>query len=72
MAITGELSTIIKEQSLMVAMVKGLVIVTRCAHPGAVNIVKKTMELTNMEVHLVLGGFPLGGASENKILSIIE
>jgi len=71
-ATTGELGTTIKEQSLVVATAKGLVIVTGCAHPGVVNIVKKAKELTGMEVHLVLGGFHLGGASENKILSIIE
>jgi 7,8-dihydropterin-6-yl-methyl-4-(beta-D-ribofuranosyl)aminobenzene 5'-phosphate synthase len=71
-ATTGELGTTIKEQSLIVATAKGLVIVTGCAHPGVVNIVKKAKELTGMEVHLVLGGFHLGGASENKILSIIE
>ena len=71
-ATTGELGTAIKEQSLIVATAKGLVIVTGCAHPGVVNIAKKAKELTNMEVHLVLGGFHLGGASENMILSIIE
>jgi len=71
-ATTGELGTTIKEQSLIVATAKGLVIVTGCAHPGVLNIVKKAMELTGMEVHLVLGGFHLGGASENKILSTIE
>lgn len=71
-ATTGELGTAIKEQSLIVATAKGLVIVTGCAHPGVVNIVKEAKEMTGLEVHLVLGGFHLGGASENMILSIIE
>ena len=71
-ATTGELGTAIKEQSLIVAKEKGLVIVTGCAHPGVANIVKKAKELTGMGVYLVLGGFHLSGASENTILSIIE
>lgn len=71
-ATTGELGTAIKEQSLIVATVKELFIITGCAHQGVVNIVKKAKELTGMEVYLVLGGFHLGGASGNTILSITE
>ena len=69
---TGELGTAIKEQSLILSTAKGLVMVTGCVHPGVVNIVKEARGLTGMEVHLVLGGFHLGGASENVILSVIE
>ena len=71
-ATTGELGTAIREQSLVLATAKGLVIITGCAHPGVVNIVKEAKQLTGMEVHLVLGGFHLGGASENMIISVIE
>lgn len=71
LATTGELDAI-KEQSLMIAMSKGLVVITGCAHPGVVNIVKKAKELTDMDIYLVMGGFHLTGASESTILSIIE
>lgn len=71
LATTGGLDTI-REQSLMIATSKGLVVVTGCAHPGVINIVKKANELTGMEVYLVMGGFHLTGASESTILSIIE
>jgi 7,8-dihydropterin-6-yl-methyl-4-(beta-D-ribofuranosyl)aminobenzene 5'-phosphate synthase len=71
-ATTGELGATIKEQSLIVSTVKGLVIVAGCAHPGVANIVEKAKELTGMEVHIVLGGFHLSGESENMISSIIE
>ncbi|MGQ9552406.1 MAG: MBL fold metallo-hydrolase [Candidatus Bathycorpusculaceae bacterium] len=71
-ATTGELGATIKEQSLILTTVKGLIIVAGCAHPGVVNIVEKAKELTGMEVYLVLGGFHLSGESENRISSIIE
>lgn len=71
-ATTGELGTTIKEQSLLVATRRGLIIVTGCAHPGVVNIVRRAKELTGMEPYLILGGFHLIGVPEDKILSIIE
>jgi 7,8-dihydropterin-6-yl-methyl-4-(beta-D-ribofuranosyl)aminobenzene 5'-phosphate synthase len=69
---TGELGGGIKEQSLMIETAQGLVVITGCAHPGIVNIVRRAKELTGGEVYLVLGGFHLGGASEAKIASIVE
>jgi len=55
---TGELGTWIKEQSLIVSTEKGLIVITGCAHPGVVNIVKKAKEMFPEEkVYLVLGGF---------------
>jgi 7,8-dihydropterin-6-yl-methyl-4-(beta-D-ribofuranosyl)aminobenzene 5'-phosphate synthase len=69
---TGELGDGIKEQSLVVETSQGLVVITGCAHPGVVNIVRRAKELTGGEVYLVLGGFHLGGASEAGIASIVE
>jgi len=69
---TGELGAGIKEQSLVIETSQGLVVITGCAHPGVVNIVRRAKELTGGEVHLVLGGFHLGGASEAEIAAIVE
>ncbi len=69
---TGELGTWIKEQSLIINTDKGLVVITGCAHPGIVNIVRKAKELLDKNVYLVLGGFHLGGASESELKSIVE
>jgi 7,8-dihydropterin-6-yl-methyl-4-(beta-D-ribofuranosyl)aminobenzene 5'-phosphate synthase len=69
---TGELGDSIKEQSLVVETSQGLVVITGCAHPWVVNIVRRAKELTGGEVHLVLGGFHLGGASESRIAGVIE
>jgi len=70
---TGELGGIwLKEQSLIIDTKKGLIVVTGCAHPGIVNIVKKARELTNKDVYLVMGGFHLMASSEKEVKQIIK
>jgi len=69
---TGEMGTMIKEQSLAIPTDKGLIVITGCAHPGVVNIVKKAKELTGEEVLLVMGGFHLLGHSDAQIKRIIS
>ncbi len=55
---TGELPGPPEEQSLVIHSREGLVIITGCAHPGVVNIVKKAKEMFPKEdIYLVLGGF---------------
>ncbi len=70
-ATTGVLGRAIEEQSLMVETSRGLVLVTGCAHPGIVNIVRRAKELTGEEIHLVVGGFHLASKSEEEINRII-
>lgn len=60
---TGELDGGIKEQSLIMKTKEGLVVVTGCAHPGVVNIVRKAKEIVEDRVYLVLGGFHFPPAS---------
>jgi 7,8-dihydropterin-6-yl-methyl-4-(beta-D-ribofuranosyl)aminobenzene 5'-phosphate synthase len=71
LATVGELNGI-KEQSLIVSSSKGLIMVTGCAHPGIVNVLKKAKELTGRDIYLAIGGFHLSRKSEKTILSIIE
>ena len=55
---TGELYGPPEEQSLVINSKKGLIIITGCAHPGVVNIVRKAKEIWPEEnVYLVVGGF---------------
>jgi len=68
---TGELGDWIKEQSLVIETSRGLVVITGCAHPGVVNIVRRAKELTGGDVYLVLGGFHLGGARRRRVECII-
>lgn len=49
-----------------------MVVITGCAHPGIVSILKKSGELTNGSVYLVIGGFHLSGTSEQEIKNIVE
>ena len=71
---TGELYGPPKEQSLVINSKKGLIVITGCAHPGIVNIVKKAKEMfPQKEVYLVLGGFhhpPKRVVSELKELKV--
>lgn len=69
---TGELGGPIPEQSMVVRTGQGLVIITGCAHPGVVNIVRKAKEILNGAIYLVLGGFHLGGLSDAEIKGIIS
>lgn len=69
---TGEMGNWMKEQSLIVRTPKGMVIITGCAHPGVVNIVKRAKELFEDEVLLVMGGFHLMGKSRSEIETIIS
>lgn len=68
---TGEMGSGIIEQALVLKTVKGLVVITGCAHPGIARMVERAGEIGNDEIYLVLGGFHLGGKSEAEIEDII-
>jgi 7,8-dihydropterin-6-yl-methyl-4-(beta-D-ribofuranosyl)aminobenzene 5'-phosphate synthase len=69
---TGELGTHIKEESLVIKTSKGLIVITGCAHPGIVNVVKRARELFSSEVYLVLGGFHLCSMNLSQVKSVIK
>jgi len=69
---TGELGTRIKEESLLINTKKGLIIITGCAHPGIVDIVRRAREILKTSVYLVMGGFHLRGMSKRQIDEIVE
>ncbi len=69
---TGERGAGIKEQSLILQSSKGSLLITGCAHPGIVNIVRFTKEHLRREVYMVLGGFHLMGCEEGEIGRIIR
>jgi len=60
------------EQSLVLDTTEGLVVVTGCAHPGIVEIVKKAKQMLNKDVYLVFGGFHLLDLSASQVQSIIQ
>jgi len=69
---TGQIGTLIKEQALVIRSSKGLVVVTGCAHPGIVKIVRAAKDLVKKEVLLVIGGFHLEWSSKSRIKKIIS
>lgn len=69
---TGEMGTWIKEQALILRTEKGLVIITGCAHPGVVDMIKRAKEVIKENVYLVIGGFHLSGASDTDLMQIIN
>ena len=69
---TGVLGMGIKEQALIMPTEQGIIIITGCAHPGIVNIIKKAKHLLKENVFLVTGGFHLMGQSQGNIEKIIS
>ncbi|MDD3978364.1 MAG: MBL fold metallo-hydrolase [Methanomicrobium sp.] len=58
------------EQVLILNTEKGLTILTGCAHPGIIKIVKYIKEHIKRNIYLVMGGFHLFNESERKIEQI--
>ena len=69
---TGQLGTSIKEQGLTIRTDKGMILITGCAHPGIVNMTRKTKELFNENILFVMGGFHLNATSNREINDIIK
>lgn len=65
----GEMGMSIVEQSLIVETDKDLIVITGCAHPGIVEIVRQAKRYG--DVYLVLGGFHLGDKSAQEVGTII-
>jgi 7,8-dihydropterin-6-yl-methyl-4-(beta-D-ribofuranosyl)aminobenzene 5'-phosphate synthase len=66
---TGELGTAIIEQALIIETDKGLIMVTGCAHPGIVEMVRKAKSFG--DVYLVMGGFHLADKSAPEVETVI-
>ena len=68
---TGTISGVMDEQSLVCRTGRGLMVITGCAHPGIVRIVKEARKISD-NVHLAMGGFHLGGLSPLGMQDIID
>jgi 7,8-dihydropterin-6-yl-methyl-4-(beta-D-ribofuranosyl)aminobenzene 5'-phosphate synthase len=69
---TGKLGSQIPEQSLVLLTERGLILVTGCAHPGVIDIVKKAKDMFDDEVLLVMGGFHLLKEEQATLKRIVE
>lgn len=68
---TGELGEAIREQALIVHTTQGIIVITGCAHPGIVGILKRAKDLTKDDILLAMGGFHLGGTSKKDLEKIV-
>jgi len=69
---SGEMGGWIKEQALILKTSNGLVIISGCAHPGVVNVVREATDRFKDNVYLLMGGFHLGGMASEQIQQIIR
>jgi 7,8-dihydropterin-6-yl-methyl-4-(beta-D-ribofuranosyl)aminobenzene 5'-phosphate synthase len=59
------------EEALVVETGDGAVVITGCAHPGVVAIVREAQKVTGSPIALLVGGFHLASAGDSKVESII-
>jgi len=69
---TGVISGWIKEQSLILDLPQGLVLITGCAHPRITQIISLTQDLLSKDIYLALGGFHLAGYQDEEMGEIIS
>ncbi len=70
--LTGEMGDAIKEQALILEGKQETVLVTGCAHPGIVSIIKQAKSVMNRNIDFAFGGFHLMSTPENQVHRIIE
>jgi 7,8-dihydropterin-6-yl-methyl-4-(beta-D-ribofuranosyl)aminobenzene 5'-phosphate synthase len=68
---TGEMGTDIREQALVIETGSGLIMLTGCAHPGIVDMVRAVKDIRRGEIELVVGGFHLRGKNGAEIDEIV-
>jgi len=64
--------TIPDEQAVFLVQKRGVIVITGCSHPGIVNIVTHAKKSTGSKVLMVIGGFHLGGGSQDRIRKTMD
>jgi len=68
---SGQFDYSIPEQALVLDTENGLVVLTGCAHPGIIDMLKDIKTKFNKNIYMVLGGFHLLNKSEKEMDAII-
>jgi len=63
---------LLEEQAVYFNTKRGLVLVSGCAHPGIVNMVTQAKKVTGSKIYMVLGGFHLSGASQERVRKTMD
>ena len=69
---SGEFEYQIPEQALVLNTKKGLVVITGCAHPGIIEMLKQIKSDFNKNIYVVFGGFHLLQKSDKEMNEIIS
>jgi len=69
---SGEFQFEIPEEALVIDTKKGLVVITGCAHPGIITMLRKIKKDFGKNVYMVLGGFHLMDKNEEEMIPIIS
>ena len=69
---TGTMGGDPEEQSVIITTDSGAIVITGCAHPGIVDIVRKARELTGQDILFVMGGFHLKSCQDDEVNGIID
>jgi uncharacterized protein (DUF885 family)/metal-dependent hydrolase (beta-lactamase superfamily II) len=69
---TGQMGTGIAEQGLVIETSEGIVVITGCAHPGIVRMVRQAATLVEGDLALVMGGFHLGQTGTYHVDGVID
>jgi len=69
---SGEFEGEIPEEALVIDTKKGLVVITGCAHPGIITMLRKIKKDFGKNVCMVLGGFHLMNKSGEEMIWIIS
>ncbi len=69
---SGDMGGRIPEQALFLDTTKGTIIITGCAHPGIIDIIRKGQDLLKKDIICVLGGFHLRAKPTSFIKEIIS
>lgn len=69
---SGEFKFVIPEEALVIDTEKGLVVLTGCAHPGIINMLKKVKNDFNKDIYMVCGGLHLMTKTDSEMKDIIS
>ncbi|PIE36448.1 MBL fold metallo-hydrolase [candidate division KSB3 bacterium] len=69
---TGDIDGTIREQALVLHTEKGIIVITGCAHPGIVKILKTAKEVVQDMIFFVLGGFHLMHDKSDSIEQVVS
>jgi 7,8-dihydropterin-6-yl-methyl-4-(beta-D-ribofuranosyl)aminobenzene 5'-phosphate synthase len=69
---TGEVQGSVNEQSLIISVDSGLVVIAGCSHPGVIQILDRVKQLLNKNIYMVLGGFHWLDFTDSQVDTLIK